>query len=174
MFAVGMIEDAIEGIEPKQFKQFFNSLMGDEHNYLKPLDRVAKVAKQFKYSKTDELFKHTADMALNCYHRFYTVNASMTTYSQENRDKVPDDRKFFSSIDYSELKDIDGAKVFTKQDLYVLQELGGGEWLMNIKFIVNSKEAIDKIEQIIKTAITSKYLAPKHEAISHEVRKLLK
>ena len=67
----------------------------------------------------------------------------------------------------------DNTKLLTKQDLYILDELGGGEWVMNIKFITNSKEAIDKIENIIKNAITEKYLAPKHEAIANGVRKML-
>ena len=174
MFAVGMIEDAVEGINPEQYKEFYNMLMGDDHDYLKPLDRVAKVAKHFKHSKSDELFAEAPTMAKECYERFYTVNAQMTTYSQNNRDAVPNDRDFFVGMDYKELKDRHGAAVFSKRDLYVLDELGGGEWLMNIKFIVNSKEAVSKIESIIKTAIILKHAKPKHEAISHEVREMLR
>ena len=174
MFSVGMIEDAIEGIDAEQYNEFFNALIGDEHEYLKPLDRVAKVSKQFKHARSNELFKETPTMAKECYERFYTVNAQMTTYSQTNRDAVPNDREFFINTKYSDLVDKYGAKVFSKQDLYILDELGGGEWLMNIKFITNSKEAVDKIERIIKTAITAKYMKPKHEAISHDVRKMLR
>lgn len=173
MFSVGMIEDAIDGIDSEQYKEFYNMLMGDDHDYLKPLDRVAKVAKHFKHSQADELFKETPTMAKECYERFYTVNAQMTDYSQQHRDAVPNDRDFFVNTKYQELKDKHGADVFSKQDLYILDELGGGEWLMNIKFITNSKEAVDKIERIIKTAITAKYMKPKHEAISHNVRKML-
>ena len=174
MFSLGMIEECIEDIPIEKYQDFFNMLMGDEHDYLKPLDRVAKVAKHFKHSKADELFSGTRDMAKAFYNKIYTVNASMTTYSQENRDKVPNDREFFENMDYSKLKDKDGFSVFTKQDLYILGEIGGGEWVMNIKFISNSDEAVLKIENIIKNAITAKYLSPKHETISHEVRRLLK
>jgi len=174
IFAVGMIEDAVEGIDPKQYKEFYNMLMGDDHDYLKPLDRVAKVAKHFKHARSNELFAEAHGMAKACYDKFYDVNAEMTTYSQNNRDLVPDDRKFFEELDYKNLMDKHGAKIFTAQDLYVLDELGGGDWLMGIKFITNSGEAVAKIEKIIKTAITAKYMKPKHEAISHEVRKMLK
>ena len=174
MFSTGMIEDAIEGITPDRYSDFFNMLMGDEHSYLKPLDRVAKVAKHFKHSKSYELFAEAPTMAKECYERFYTVNAQMTTYSQNNRDAVPNDRDFFVGMDYKGMTDKHGARVFSKRDLYVLDELGGGEWLMNIKFIVNSKEAVSKIESIIKTAIMLKHAKPKHEAISHEVREMLR
>ena len=174
IFSVGMIEDSLDGISPDNYADFFNAVMGDEHEYLKPLDRIAKVAKHFKCAHADELFKESHSMAKTFYNKIYAVNAQMTTYTQENRDKVPNDREFFVNMDYSKLSDKDSFKVFSKQDLYILSELGGGEWLMNIKFLANEKEALEKIERIIKTAITSKYLAPKHEAISHEVRKMLK
>ena len=174
MFTSQLIRESLEGIKEHDYQSFFNALIGDEHEYLKPLDRVAKVAKHFKHSMSDELFKETPTMAKDCYDKFYAINAQMTTYSQENRDKVPNDREFFNNTDYKMLKDKHGADVFTKQDLYILDELGGGEWLMNIKFITNSKDAVEKIEKIIKSAITAKYMKPKHEAISHEVRRMLK
>ena len=174
MFSVGMIEDAIDGIGSEQYKEFYNMLMGDDHDYLKPLDRVAKVAKHFKHSHADELFKETPTMAKECYELFRTVNAQITDHIQVNRKYIPHDRIFFENIDYSTLLDKHGAKVFSKQDLYVLDELGGGSWIMDIKFIANEKEAVDKIERIIKTAITAKYMKPKHEAISNNMRKLLR
>lgn len=168
-FSIGMIEDSLEGVEPQQYKEFFNMLMGDTHEYLKPLDRVAKVAERFKASKKDELFKDTHTMAKTFYDKISTINADMTTYSQANRDAVPNDREFFENFNYA--KDIKG---FTEQDIYVLKELGGGTWVMNIKFISNSSEAIKKIEKIIKTAITAKYLQPKHDAIASNIKGLLK
>ena len=174
IFSVGMIEDCLDGINPKQYKEFFNMLMGDEHNYLKPLDRVAKVAKHFKGSEAHEKFKDVPTLAKEAYDKFYSVNCSMTTYSQENRDKVLDDRLFFIDMVYSKLLDKNNFKVFTEQNLYILNELGGGEWLMNIRFITNSKDAISKIENIISNAITKKYLTPSGNAIAHNVRKLLK
>lgn len=168
------IESYLEGIEPEKYLEFFKALSGDEYSYKNAMDRIAITAKRFKVAKTDELFKETPTMAKECYERFYTVNAQMTTYSQTNRDAIPNDREFFTNTKYSDLVDKHGAKVFSKQDLYILDELGGGEWLMNIKFITNSKEAVDKIERIIKTAITAKYMKPKHEAIDYEVRKMLR
>ena len=124
-FVRGMVAESIEHIESKDFQEFFNMLMGDEHSYLKPLDRVAKVAKHFKVARSNELFSGTNDMAKAYYGKFYDVNASMTTYSQENRDLVPDDRKFFEETDYKNLKDKHGAKIFSEQELYVLNEIRG-------------------------------------------------
>jgi len=173
IFSVGMIEDCLEGINPKQYKEFFNALMGDEHDYLKPLDRVAKVSNHFKGAEVDELFKDTQFIAKAFYDKIYSVNASMTTYSQENRDKVPNDREFFGNMDYKILTDKDMFKVFTKKDLYILDELGGGEYIMNIKFITNSNEAISKIEKIIKHAIRLKHLTLKHDVIANSIKKLL-
>jgi hypothetical protein len=168
------IESYIEEIDPSQHLEFFKALSGDEYDYKNAMDRIAITAKRFKASKSDSLFSGTRDMAKDCYSKLYTVNASMTTYTQENRDRVPNDRDFFCNMDYSAMIDKHGVKVFTKQDLYILDELGGGEWLMNIKFITNSNEAVDKIERIIKSAITAKYMKPKHEVINHEVRKMLR
>lgn len=168
------IESYLEGIEPDKYLDFFKALSGDDYEYKNAMDRIAITAKRFKERKEHELFSETPTMAKECYDRFYSINASMTTYSQENRDRVPNDREFFENMDYSKMIDKHGVKVMSKQDLYILDELGGGEWLMNIKFITNSKDAIEKIERIIKTAITAKYMKPKHEAISHEVRRLLK
>lgn len=168
------IESYLEGVEPENYLEFFKALSGDEYEYKNAMDRIAITAKRFKEAKSDELFKESHSMAKTFYDKIYGINSSMTTYTQENRDKVPNDREFFLNLDYSKLMDKNNFKVLTKQDLYILDELGGGEWLMNIKFITNSKEAIDKIERIIKNAITSKYLAPKHEAISSNVKKLLR
>ena len=168
-FTRGMIQESINDIKDQDYQKFFNLLMGDEHSYLKPLDRVAKVAKHFKGAKADSLLSEAHTMAKTFYDKIYAINNDMTTYSQANRDAVPNDRDFFTNFNYE--KDIKG---FTEQDVYVLKELGGGEWVMNIKFISNSKEAVEKIERIIKSAITAKYLKPKHEAIAHEVRKMLR
>lgn len=175
MFSVSMVEDCLEGIAPTQYKAFYNALMGDEHEYLKPLDRVAKVAKQFKGTRSDELFKDVQSTAKSFYDKIYTINASMTTHSQENREAIPNDREFFENMDYSALiNKADNSKILNKQDLYILDELGGGEWVMNIKFITNSSEALGKIEHIIKNAITLKHLTPKHDAIASNIKGLLK
>ena len=173
IFSVGMIEDALEGINAKQYAEFFNELMGDSHEFLKPLDRVSKVAKHFKSAEADTLFKDTHLRAKETYTRFYGVNCSMTTYSQTHRDVVKDDRVFFETMDYKNMEDVHGKVIFTELDMYILKYLGGGEWLMNMKFITNSQEVEKKIENIIKNGITKKYLTPKHEAIANNIKKLL-
>lgn len=163
------IESYLEGVEPKDYLEFFKALSGDEYEYKNAMDRIAITANRFKIAQKDELFKDVQSTAKSFYDKIYAINASMTTYSQENRDEVPNDREFFENFDYE--KNIKG---FTDQDIYILKELGGGEWVMNIKFISNSNEALNKIEQIIKTAITAKYLQPKHNAIASNIKGLLK
>lgn len=168
------IESYLEEINPIAYLEFFKALSGDEYAYKNAMDRISIVAKRFKGADEDELFKDTQSLAKEVYSKFYSVNCSMTTYSQENRDKVPDDRKFFINMDYSKLLDKNNFRVFNEKDIYILKELGGGEWLMDIRFITNSKDAEVKIEKIIKHGITLKYLTPENEAIASNVRKLLK
>lgn len=170
----GMIRESLEGVKEEDYQEFFNSLMGDDHAYLKPLDRVAKVAERFKASTANELFEGTRDMAKAMYDKFYAINATMTTYTQNNRDTIPNDRVFFENFDYKNMKDPKNHLILSKQELYTLNELGGGTWLMNIKFIMNSKEAVDKIESIIKSAITKSFMMKKSDnAIAGNVRKMI-
>lgn len=167
------IESYLEGILPDDYLQFFKELSGDEYAYKNAMDRISIVASKFKKHEEDSLFSGTQCLAKEVYSRLYAVNSSMTTYSQANRDKVKDDRVFFETMDYKNMVDLNNKNVLTRQDVYILKELGGGEWLMNIKFISNSSEALNKIEKIIKHAIRLKHLAPKHDAIASSVRKLL-
>ena len=168
------IESYLEDIDPSSYLEFFKALSGDDYAYKNAMDRISIVASNFKRARSDSLFKGTQTRAKETYDRFYSVNCSMTTYSQEHRDKVPNDRKFFEEMDYKSLLDKNKQKVFNESDIYILKQLGGGEWLMNIKFIINSKDAVEKIENIIKSGITKKYLTPSNESIAHNVRKLLR
>jgi len=97
----------------------------------------------------------------------------MTDYTQANRDKVPNDREFFKHTNYAKLKRTDGSYSYTKQEIYVLNELGGGEWLMDIKCLPNTKVAISKIEKIIKDAIQTKYSKSSHAITDKRVSKML-
>ena len=58
---------------------------------------------------------------------------------------------------YESLKNTDGSNTYDKKELYVLNELGGGSWLIDVRFYQNSKEVIDRIEAIIKNAMIAKY-----------------
>lgn len=168
------IESNLEGVSPDNYLEFFKSLSGNEYSYKNAMDRISIVASKFKQAEADTLFKGTQTLAKEVYTRLYGVNCSMTTYSQTNRDVIKDDRVFFETMDYKNMVDVHGKSVLTEQDIYILKELGGGEWLMNIKFITNSKDAEAKIEGIIKNAITEKYMRIDKNSISNKVQNLIK
>ena len=150
------IEESIKHIDKSKYFEFFQALSGN-HEFSKPMDRIANVAKKFQDNKDNLLLAGTKQQAKDMYDKFYAENCSMTSYTQLNRDKVPNDREFFESVKYAELKRKDGTKTYSPQELYVLNELGGGSWLIDIRFLPNTQVAISKIEKIIKTAIITKY-----------------
>lgn len=167
------IETYIEKLEPHQHLEFFMALSG-EHNFAKPMDRLANVAKRFTDTKEDEVFSHSRQLAKSMYEKFYDQHSQMTTFTQRNRNSNPNDMTFFIHTNYDKLKQSDGANVYTKQELFVMDELGGGNWLYGIKRQQTSTSVIDKIERVIKDALSTKYLdTPKQEKITHDVSKLM-
>lgn len=151
------IEEHISSIDKSQHLEFFKALSGDEHQYKNAMDRISIVAKRFKNAKTDNILAGTREQAKAMYDKFYYESCAMLDYIQENRDKVPNDREFFKNVPYGELKRTDGSPAYTKQELFVMNALGGGEWLMDIKLAPSSKDVIDKIEKIIREAVLTKY-----------------
>lgn len=151
------IEDYIKDIDPSKHLEFFKALSGGEFEYKNPMDRIAMVAKKFKAERMDTLLAGTREQAKAMYDKFYIESAYMLEHCTKNRDIIQNDRDFFRGIDYENLKKTDGSLVYTKQELYVLDYLGGGDWLMDIRFASNSKEVIDKIESVIKNAVVAKY-----------------
>ena len=106
------------------------------------------------------------------YAKFYDANSTITDFAQKHRNSVGSDREFFRSIDYASLKDTNGNIVFDKQELYVLNELGGGEWLCDIHFAPNAGDVIEKIQRIIEKAKEHKYI--KQNSIENkQVKKLI-
>lgn len=170
------IEDYIQNVDKSQYLEFFKALSGS-HEFSKPIDRIANVAKRFTSKKKDLILAGTHEQAKAMYDKFEREHSLMTDYTQDNRDKVPNDREFFVNVDYSKVKrkfkdSDDYENVYTKQELYVLNELGGGAWLYDIRFKQNSSEIVDTIEKIIKDAKIEKHL--KQNAIeSKKVMKLV-
>jgi len=171
MYSLGLVEDAIKGIPPEQFGDFFAALMGDDHQYLKPLDRVVKVSRQFKQMKREDLFANTKQISKEMYDKFYALHSALTSHAEDNRATVSDDMRLFVQINYNTLRA--GHLTLSKQELYVLDELGGGEWLFGIKRYENAGKVIDRIEHVVKTAITAKYLKPKSEVIAGNTMKMI-
>ena len=168
------IESLVSAIKPNQHLEFFMALSG-EHSFAKPMDRIANVAKRFSDEKKAELFMGTKELAKSMYDKFYGIYCGMTDYAQANRDKVPNDREFFENYQFQNMKQIDGSKTFTDKEIYVLSELGGGTWLVDIPFHNGSNEVIEQIEKIIKYTIAKKYLHVEQNAITNQsVKKLLR
>ena len=151
------IRDIIHDIKEKDHKAFFKALSG-EHQYLKPMQIVSKVAKEFKTpTLKDNLLENSRAEAKDMYDKFYAESSAMLDFTAQRRNDYPSDVLFFVSFNYAQAKKVDGSKAYTKKEIYVLRELGGGEWLMNIKLASNSQEVINKIHRIIADGIETKY-----------------
>jgi hypothetical protein len=159
LFTLALIEEALENIDPMDYQIFFNALHGEEHRFTKPLDRVTKVAKQFKEDRHAALTSGTTTLAKRIYNRLYTIHASLTEYADMH---VKDSKlsEFFERIDYKVTKFDD--ETLSQQELYVLKELGGGAWLYAMKYEPNSGAVIARIEAIINTAIVKKQQQLEH------------
>jgi hypothetical protein len=151
------IEEYINEIEPSRHLEFFKALSGGEYEYKNAMDRIAMTAKRFKSERTDNLLAGTREQAKAMYDKFYGQCCAMLDYTQQDRNKTPNDREFFLNMPYDKLKNRDGSMAYTKQELYVLNELGGGNWLIDVRFSVNSTTIVDRIEKIISNAKISKY-----------------
>jgi len=166
-FNIAIAEDEIACIPNDKIREFFKEVLIAE-SYGNGMKAIINTAKKFK----PDILASTAEKAKNMYDKFYAQQSAMLDYSQTHRDEVPNDREWFNKIDYSKLKNRDGSKTYTKQELYVLKELGGGEFLLNLRFTLNSSHVVAKIKKIIDKAIKTKH--KKIESIeSKRVTKML-
>lgn len=61
------IKEFIEHINDMDLKKFYSKLFGAEHSYLNGMDRIAKVAEQFKPTKeADEVEEKAKELILGC------------------------------------------------------------------------------------------------------------
>jgi len=157
MFIDSEIESYIDEVPENKYIEFFKALSGGEYEYKNAMDRIAMTAKRFKSERTDNLLAGTREQAKAMYDKFYGQCCAMLDYTQQDRNKTPNDREFFLNMPYDKLKNRDGTMAYTKQELYVLNELGGGNWLIDVRFSVNPKTIVDRIEKIISNAKISKY-----------------
>lgn len=155
-FNYSTIEDELEHIPNEQLRGYYKEVMNSE-SFGNGMKAIIKTAEKYKAEKTDNLLAGTHDQAKEMYNKFYYECCAMLDYTCANRDKHPSDREFFENVQYDKLKKVDGTDAYTKQELYVLNELGGGKWLLGIRLALSSKEVIDKIENTIKQAVMTKY-----------------
>ena len=158
-FNIALVSDEIEAIPNGSLRGFYREVVSAD-TYGNGMKAIISVAKNFKPAEKD-ILAGTADKAKAMYDKFYAQQSAMTDFTQANRDKVRNDREWFKSIDYSKLKNIDGSQTYTKQELYVLNELGGGEFLLDLPFKDNSQKVIELIKKTIDKAITTKSIESK-------------
>jgi hypothetical protein len=150
------INEAIDLVPVERYMEFYKQILKVD-TYGNGIKAVLEISEMFKNEKTDNILVGTHEQSKAMYNKFYHECCTMLDYTQKNRNKIPNDREFFKNTPYGELKRTDGSMAYSKQELYVLNALGGGEWLLDIRLALSSKEIIDKIEKIIKEAVLTKY-----------------
>lgn len=153
VFVTAEIESYVKAIDPSQYLEFFKALSGDEFAHKNKLDRVAIVAERYRSAKESALFGSVEQQSKQLYDKFRSVRIALERYCTDNRDKAPDDKRFFLSVDYGSLVDTKQVKTFDDDELYVLAELGGGAFLLDMPRMANVKVATDKIEAVLKHRI---------------------
>lgn len=150
------INEAIDLVPVERYMEFYKQVLKID-SYGNGVKAVLEISENFKNEKTDNILAGTREQAKAMYDKFYYESCAMLDYAHQNRSKVPNDREFFRNMPYSELKRTDGSPAYTKQELFVLNALGGGEWLIDIRLALSSQDIVDRIEKIIKEAVLTKY-----------------
>lgn len=172
VFIDAEIESYVVEIDPKDYLAFFKAL-SEKNEFKKPMAIIAATAKRFIPASKKELLLQSAEQeAKAMYDKFYAENTAMLEFCTANRDTIPSDREFFRNCNYAELKTKHGDKAYTKKELYVLNALGGGDWLIDIKNYENSAVVVAKIAAEIQRAIEIKYLAT-NSIESKRVKKMI-
>lgn len=156
IYAIDTIKEKMELIEDNQCLDFYQSVVC-KNTFGNGLKAFLNTIEEFNSIKIDNLLDGTREQAKAMYDKFYEQCYAMLDYVKKDRNKTPNDREFFINMPYNKLKNRDGSMTYTKQELYVLNEIGGGGWLIDIRFYTNSKTIVDRIEKIISNAKISKY-----------------
>lgn len=156
IFNYEAIREELEHLQDCDFMDFYKKAISTDA-YGNGMKVIIEISEQFKNKKLNVLLEGTHEQAKAMYDKFYVESALMLEHTANNRKKIPNDREWFESIDYTSLKKKDGSGAYTKQELYVLNELGDGSFLIDIRFHQNSNEVVKKIERIIKEAVSVKY-----------------
>ena len=164
------INEAIDLVPIEKYMEFYKEVLKMD-SYGNGIKSVLDISEKYKSDKIDKLLEGTREQAKEMYNKFYSECCSMLDYTCKNREKHPNDTEFFLNMPYEALKRKDGTQAYTKQELYVLNALGGGEFLLGIRLALSSKDIIDKIERVIKEATLKKY--SNQPAISYEVKKMI-
>ena len=163
-FERGQVEDAVNGIDVADYKEFFRQLSGDDYDYKNPLDRVEIVSKSFKQKSTLPQLVARKSEAAALLDSLLAKSNAMLHFASLNRNAFPSDWDFFGSCKLEEIRDKHNAKIFNRQELYIINELGR-EWLMNM-----SNRSVPELTRHIELVIMK---AQELKALGANERKLL-
>lgn len=150
VFVMAELESYVRIIDPSKYLEFFKALSGDEFAHKNKLDRVAIVAERYRKADENALFGSVEQQAKQLYDKFTAVRIALEKFSSNNRDRFPNDEQFFASVVYENLVDAKQVKTFSSEEVSLLHELGGGEFLLKMPRMANAKTATDKIEAVLK------------------------
>jgi hypothetical protein len=150
------INDEIELINQEEYLNFYKEVVKQD-SFGNGLKAIIKVSDKYKTETMENLLVGTREQAKAMYDKFYSYSCAMLDYTQKNRNKWSSDRDFFLSVKYDTLKHTDGTNAYTAREIYVLNELGRGEFLLGIRLALSSNDIINSIEAVIKKAVVTKY-----------------
>ena len=165
-FNIATVSDEIACIPNDKLREFYKEVLIAE-TYGNGMKAILQTAESYKpQSELSLKLLNSRSEAKEMYNKFYSQCTGMMDFTRANRNKYPNDKKFFENMNYAELKQSDDTKTYSKRELYVLEQLGGGKWLMNIKLADNSKVVIDKIQRVIDKAIKHKIKSIESKRVS--------
>ena len=165
-FNIAIVSDEIESVSNENLREFYREVVSAD-TFGNGMKAIIKTAENYKpVTELSLKLSNSRNEAKEMYKKFYSQCTRMMNFTSANRNKYPNDEKFFANMDYKALKQSDGTKTYTKRELYVLEQLGGGKWLMNIKLADNSKVVIDKIQRVIDKAIKHKIKSIESKRVS--------
>jgi len=172
IFIDAEIESYIKDIEPSQYLEFFNALSGDQYAYRNAMDRIAIVAERFRQKREATLFGTVEEQAKELEKKFTGIRVALQNYTIANRNDVPSDRVFFAEFNYGLLRDVKDVLILSSAEVEILNELGGGDFLLDMQMMANAKEVTDKIEKVLKYRIRVASIPQAHQ-IAGNVRKAI-
>ena len=172
VFIDAEIESYIKDIQPNQYLEFFKALSGDAFEHKNKLDRIAIVAKRYSQAKEDALFGNVKNQAKQLQSKYDSIRISLERVIQKNRARIPSNASFMRSINYQTLHGADGKIILSQTEYEILEDLGGGDFLLKMPTMKNSKEVTDKIEAVLKHRIRLSQV-PAGDGIAYNVRKAI-
>ena len=154
-FIVSTIDEFTSNIKPTEYKSFMTALFGNQHAYLNGIDRVAKVAEQFKPSIQDNSMELKAkELILWC----ETANSTIFDNAKKSGRTFEDELKGtkFISLSDSDMSVLNQVKPYMSHK----------ELINNIRVYQTSKDTLSAFMDALK------YKAPDSQMITNPIQNL--